>query len=470
MAKTGIPDPHSREALMAQIRAALGTRMETLDASVAERHPVDIADVLQEFEAEDLDRALDLFDVETRADVVTRLADIDEELTEQFIDDQSVAELVEIVDEMDPDDAVDLLEVTDEDKVEAVLERLEAEDAQDIRALRRHEPDTAGGIMTTEFFTARAEETPTQIINRLKHEVDDVETMQAMMVCGDDRKLVGVIVAKDLLTADPDEPVASVMDRGVVQVIAHTDQEACANLMMKYDISVLPVVDPLNRLIGIITHDDIMDVVEDEAEEDMYRMVGVGDNEPLVHGAMERAFKRLPWLTTTLIGLGLIGPLLLHRWFEATLDQIVLLAFFIPAIMALSGNTATQSATITVRGLATGEIDFGDIWWLLQRELKVAFIIAVVTALAMMIFAMLVAQLGFGEQAATVSMLRVTATVGISMFVGILVAVMIGTGVPMLCHRAAVDPAIASGPFITTLIDLSTQIIYLALATCLLLG
>ena len=455
---------------MAQIRAALGTRMETLDASVAERHPVDIADVLQEFEAEDLDRALDLFDVETRADVVTRLADIDEELTEQFIDDQSVAELVEIVDEMDPDDAVDLLEVTDEDKVEAVLERLEAEDAQDIRALRRHEPDTAGGIMTTEFFTARAEETPTQIINRLKHEVDDVETMQAMMVCGDDRKLVGVIVAKDLLTADPDEPVASVMDRGVVQVIAHTDQEACANLMMKYDISVLPVVDPLNRLIGIITHDDIMDVVEDEAEEDMYRMVGVGDNEPLVHGAMERAFKRLPWLTTTLIGLGLIGPLLLHRWFEATLDQIVLLAFFIPAIMALSGNTATQSATITVRGLATGEIDFGDIWWLLQRELKVAFIIAVVTALAMMIFAMLVAQLGFGEQAATVSMLRVTATVGISMFVGILVAVMIGTGVPMLCHRAAVDPAIASGPFITTLIDLSTQIIYLALATCLLLG
>jgi magnesium transporter len=469
MATRGIPDPNSREALLAQIRSALNDRIETLDPSLAEKHPADIADAIQAFEAEDLDRVLDLFTLETRADVVTRLADLDEELTGQFVEDQTVAELVEIVDEMDPDDAVDLLEVAGDAKAEAVIEQLEADDAEEIRELRRHDSDTAGGIMTTEYLAARPDETPPQIIERLKLESDDVETVQTMMICGEDDKLLGVIRAKALLTADPAQPVSTVMDRGVVQVVVSTDQEACANLMMKYDISVLPVVDEGNRLIGIITSDDIMDVVEDEAEEDMYRMAGVGDNEPLVHGAMVRAFRRLPWLATTLLGMGLICPLILHRWFEATLDQVVVLAFFIPAIMGLSGNTATQSATITVRGLATGEIDFGDLFWLIRRELAVATIIAVVCSAAMMVFAYGVTALGFESESAVFSLGRITATVGISMFAGIIVAVILGTSVPMLCHRLGVDPAVASGPFITTIIDISTQVIYLALATSLLL-
>lgn len=166
----------------------------------------------------------------------------------------------------------------------------------------------------------------------------------------------------------------------------------------------------------------------------------------------------------------MIGPLILHKWFEATLDKIVVLAFFIPAIMGLSGNTATQSATITVRGLATGEIHFADLLWMLRRELSVAFIIAIVCSLSMMVFAYAVTTLGFEKEAASFSIAHITGSVGLSMFAGILVAVILGTSIPMLCHRAGVDPAVASGPFITTLIDIATQAIYLALATWLLLG
>lgn len=469
MVTSAIQDPADRNALLEQIRDALENRLDRLRTLADEHHPVDIADALQELQSGDLDRVLDAFDAEKRAEVVSHIADIDEGLTEQFVEDQTVEELAEIVDEMDPDDAVDLLEVADDEKAEAVIEQLGAEDAQEIRELRRFDPDSAGGIMTTDFLWAKPEETPHQIIEHLKLEADEVETVQRIMVCTPDMTLLGEVTAKDFLTAEPDQAAATLMDRGLVQVVAGTDQEACANLMRKYDLAVLPVVNESNKLLGIITHDDILDVMEYEAEEDMFRLVGVGDSKPLEHGAVERAFKRLPWLTTTLVGMGLIGPLILHQWFEATLDQIVVLAFFIPAIMGLSGNTATQSATITVRGLATGEIHYGDLFWMLKRELRVAFIIAVVCALTMMVFAYFVTAMGFSDTT-TFSIGHVTTTVGISMFAGILVAVILGTSIPMFCHRAGVDPAVASGPFITTLIDITTQVMYLALATWLLLG
>ena len=451
METSGAPDPNSRESILGQVQAALGSDLESLRPVLAQYHHADLAEALQTLDPKTFDTVLHLLDEETRANVFTRIADLDESLAEQFVEGQPALEVAEIVDDMNPDDAADLLEVADAAKAEAILDRLPSGQAQEVRKLLQYDSDTAGGIMTTEFLAAYPEETPTQIIERIKVKSDDVETIQTVMICGEENKLLGILLAKDLLTANPEQPVSTVMDRGVVQVVAHTDQEACANLMMKYDISILPVVDEQNTLMGIITHDDIMDVLEEEAEEDMYRMVGVGDNEPLVHGAVQRAFKRLPWLTTTLIGMGLVGPLILHQWFKATLEQIIILAFFIPAIMGLSGNTATQSATITVRGLATGEINFGDLLWMLKRELKVALIIATVCAAAMMGFAMIMMSLGLEPGNETLSVARIT-------------------GIPMICHRAKVDPALASGPFITTLIDIGTQVIYLGLATWLLLG
>jgi magnesium transporter len=196
----------------------------------------------------------------------------------------------------------------------------------------------------------------------------------------------------------------------------------------------------------------------------------VGDNKALHHGPWERAFKRLPWLATTLIGMGLIGPFLLHTWFETTLEHLVALAFFIPAIMGIGGNTAMQSSTITVRGLATGEIVWGDLTWMLRREIGVALIIAVVCSLVITCFAYGVTALGFEGSAAGPPVSGLAFTVGTAMFLGIMLSVLVGTLIPMLCHRCGVDPAVASGPFITTLIDISTQVIYLSLATWVLLA
>ena len=470
MSPTGTQDEQQHQELVQRLQAALRSGIEALEPILRDRHPVDIANWLADLSDEDGRAVLSLLDTETQADVLTHIADIDEDFTEHLIEEGSAQELAEVVEEMDPDDAADLLEVVDDEKAEAILNLMEVEQADEVRSLRRFEPDSAGGIMTTEYLVAGPQETRQQIVDHLKLESDDIETVQSIFVCTAGQRLLGTVGSRDLLTAEPTQKARDLMDRAVVTVAPGTDQEACVNLMKRYDLAVLPVVDEQSRLLGIITHDDILDVLEDEAEEDMYRLVGVGDNKPLEHGAMERALKRLPWLSTTLIGMGLVGPLLLHRYFEGTLAQVVILAFFIPAIMGLSGNTATQSATITVRGLATGEIGFRDLFWMLRRELAVASIIAVVCSLAMMAFAYGVTKIGFSSGELTYSLARLTITVGASMFAGIIVAVLLGTLIPMLCHRAGVDPAVASGPFITTLIDISTQVIYLALATWLLLA
>ncbi len=459
-----------KELILSRIEAEAVADPERLRAAVADHHPADVAEVIADLPEETTHAILDLLEPETRAEVLEQLADIDETAVEDFVEETTAKELAEVVEEMDPDDAVDLLEVADEAKAQEIISHLDEESAAEVRHLRQYQPETAGGIMTTEYLSALPEESREEIAQHLRLEQDDVETVQRVLVCNQAGRLLGVVSAQELLAAQPEEKAAALMDTAVVSVVAGTDQEACANLMQKYDLMVLPVIDESGHPIGIITHDDILDVMEEEAEEDMYRMVGVGDDRPLEHGALERAVKRLPWLATTLIGMGLIGPLLLHRWFEATLEQVVVLAFFIPVIMGLSGNTATQSSTIAVRGLATEEIEFKDLFWLIRREISVALILASVCAVVVIGFVYLVASLGLGGGELAISLNRLCITVGLSMFIGILVSVVLGTSIPMLCHRAGVDPAIAAGPFITTIIDISTQAIYLGLATWLLLG
>lgn len=240
MLTSGVQDQESRDALLAQIRDALKNNLETLHDLVDQHHSVDIADALQNLPSPDVDRLLESLGAETRAEVLTHVADIHEGLTEQFVEEHSVEELAKIVDEMDPDDAVDLLELAGDEKAEAVIEKLEAEDAREIRELRQYDADTAGGIMTTEFLRARPDETPQQIVDHLKLEADEVETIQRILVCAADEKLLGDVQAKDLLTAEPDQTASALMDRGLVQVVTSTDQEVCAHLMKKYDLAVLP--------------------------------------------------------------------------------------------------------------------------------------------------------------------------------------------------------------------------------------
>lgn len=424
-------------------------------------HPADLAEYLSEFPHETRSLLLELLDPEQTGEVLALL-----EEPEDFIEDAQVAELAEILDTMQPDDAADVLEHVDDKKAEAVINALDPDHADDIRELSEYDSDQAGGIMTTDFFWVSQGENAAQILARLKVDIDEVETIQELFVCREDQKLTGIIEIEDLISADADTLASSLMDPATIAIGHKADQEICARYMRKYNLDVLPVINSRRQLLGIITADDIIDVMADEAQEDLFHMAGVGSSHPFDEGAWARAWKRLPWLSATIIGTGLITPVIIHRYFSETLGAVMALAFFMPAIMGIGGNVAVQSSTITVRGLATGQIEFKDIWWLLRRELAVACIIAVVCAVVFGGFAYLMLSTGM----TSVSPLKFSVTISVSMVVSIITSILLGTISPMICHRCGVDPALASGPFVTAMIDISTQVMYLGLATFMLLG
>ncbi len=439
---------------------------QALRQRLKDTHPADIAEALDDLPDETRHAIMETLDLEQRVEV---LDEVDEPDVDEFVEEAPVHDLAELVDAMPPDEAADMLAHADEEKIEAIMARLAPDLAEDLRELREYEPDTAGGIMTTEFSWVTPDQTAEQIRLKLKEEHEELETVHEIFVCRDDKRLKGIIRVADLIAAEPDQTASQLMDRATITVRPLADQEICARYMAKYDLAVLPVVDLGRRMLGIITPDDILEVMEDEASEDMYRLAGVGDPLPLQHGAVVRAYRRLPWLVATLLGMGLVTPLIMHRWFQNTLEQVVVLAFFIPAIMGLGGNAAIQSSTITVRGLAMGEIEWKDTLCILRRELSVGIMVALVCTIVIGGFAYGVFALGFSGPASH-SVGRVALVVAIAMFCGVLTSVLLGTLVPMLCHRAGVDPAMAAGPFITTLIDIGTQTLYLGLATWMLLG
>jgi len=428
-------------------------------------HPADIAEALEDLSDETKRTILLSLEVDQRVQVLDEVA---EHHVDEFVEESPVAELAQMVDAMPADEAADILEHMDDKKAEEIIAQLEPEHAEEVRELREYEPDSAGGIMTTEFFAVPPDITVAEILRRLREEHGEVETVHEIFVCREDKKLRGIIRVADLLAADPTKAAESLMDAAPITIGPFADQEICVRYMQKYDLVVLPVVDLGRRLLGIITHDDILEVMHEEASEDMYRMVGVGDPKPLEHGSLVRAYRRLPWLVVTLAGYTALSLIISH--YETTIRQVVMLTFFIPAVMALGGNAATQSSTVTVRGLATGEVDWGHLGWLLRRELAVGLIIAVVCATVIGIVAYVAGWLEIAGSPVTVSLMRISLTISAAMFCGIVTAVVLGTLIPMLCHRVGLDPALAAGPFITTLIDIGTQTLYLTLATWVLLG
>ncbi|MBN2711351.1 MAG: magnesium transporter [Planctomycetes bacterium] len=464
----------------------------------AEANLLEIRSALSEHEAADIAEAMEdvsddirstIFESLEAEQVAEILEESGEEGVQDYVVDAPVSEIVEIANAMSPDDAADFLEHIEDHKAEAVIAKLEPDHAEEIRELREYDPDTAGGIMTTEFFWAKPNETAAQVLARMKEEMDEVETIHEIFVCNADMKLKGQVSVEDLISADGEQKIGEIMDAATITVGPLADQEIAGRYMQKYDLAVMAVIDPGRRLLGIITVDDIIDVLSEEASEDMYKMAGVGDPKPLEHGAFRRAYKRLPWLLTTIVGMGIIAPFLLGNLFHDTLQSVVALALFIPAIMGLGGNTAIQSSTITVRGLATGEIDWSDMGWMLWREIKVGIIIAITCSILVGTCAYAVVHTSpkpkqamqsstvAGSQDVTnsavpqhVGPLKFASTVALALIIGIMLSVLLGVSIPMCCHRFGVDPAVAAGPFITTLIDITTQTLYLTIATWLLLS
>jgi magnesium transporter len=332
---------------------------------------------------------------------------------------------------------------------------MEAEDAREVKSLLTYPENTAGRLMTNEYVTLKSDWTAEEALRRLRKEAPGAETIYYLYVTDNQEKLVGVVSLRELIVAAADTPIANIMSENVVFVSAEVDQEEAARLIERYDFLALPVVDENQRLVGIVTVDDVIDVLEDEATEDFSRLAaieGITEVSDLRVPAYQAAFKRLPWLVL-LMFFGFISGNIIAR-FEKTLEAVAILAIFIPLIAGMAGNTGTQSLAVVVRGLAVTEFRPRDFLWLLRREAGVGLIIGTVNGL-------LIALLTYLWQ----GNIWLGFVLGFSLWLTLFVSTMSGAVVPLILNYFKIDPAVASGPFITTINDIIGLTIYFSVAT-----
>lgn len=420
---------------------------------LADLHPADIADLFEALDEHEKKILFQQLDTDTASEVIAELSEFSKD---QILADLSTQRLGEIVDELDSDDAADLLAGVPIDVAETVLASIDVEDSLEVRRLLAYDEETAGGIMQAELLSVPQEASVADTIKHVREYGKDLEGLANIFVVNSHNQVVGQLSLRRLILSNPDDTVSEVMDISVRLIPVDMDQEDVARMFQKYDIISAPVVEADGSLVGRITIDDIIDIIEEEISEDVLRMAGTHEDE-LVYG--DQIWKisrfRLPWLLTTLVG-GLLTGYLLWLFKVALADAIVLITF-VPVIMALGGSVAIQSTTITVRGLATGAIDLQRLGRTVYKETRVGLLMALACGLTLG----LAAEIWHRNPVLGL-------TVGIAMAGVILVASLMGTLIPVLFQKLGLDPAVSSGPFVTIANDISGILIYLSISSALL--
>ncbi len=367
-------------------------------------------------------------------------------------------ELMHIMDELFFDDMIDLLEEMPANIVNKILRNTEEKERELINQFLKYPEDSAGSIMTIEYVDLKKRMTVKEALAHIKKTGMNKETVYTCYVTDKERILEGFISLRTLVTVEDDLILEDIMESEVIHVNTHDDQEIVANVFKKYGFLALPVVDAENRLTGIITVDDIMDVMEQEATEDFQRMAAMSPSEKAYLGTkvLSLAGHRLPWLLILMISATFTGRIMGR--FEDVLTQVVVLSAFIPMLMDTGGNSGSQSSTLVIRGLATGEIGLRDWWRVLWKELRVSFLVG--TVLAITNFARLMVL----ER----TELLICLTVSVTIIVTVMAAKMVGGLLPLMAKRLRLDPAIMAGPLITTIVDALALIVYFCTATLLL--
>jgi magnesium transporter len=407
-------------------------------------HAADIAEALVRLEKEEQQRLFSLLKTHTAAEVV---AELDEPLRKDLLEDLSMEQLVQIIGEMDSDDATDVIGELDEEKAQEILALMPWKEFREVKTLLRHDEESAGGIMALEIVAVDQEQTTLEAQEVLRQKADEVDDVYNIYVVDRRGVLKGVVSLKDLVLADTKSKLSDIMDREAVTISADMDQEEVANIFHKYDLVAAPVVDQQGRLVGRITVDDVLDVVEEEASEDITMMAGITDEQIQDRSLIKRSSVRLPWLLVALVG-EIVSALVLSR-FEVTMHAVLFSAFFIPLIMAMGGNTGIQSATIVIRGLAIGDFDLKDTGRQLFREISVAIVNGLVIAIILLLL------VSFWQND-----FKFGLVLGISLIAVLFIAAFMGTLVPFILKWSGVDPAIATGPFITTTNDVLGLLVY----------
>ena len=382
-------------------------------------------------------------------------SELDEDTFLDLIEEMKLEDIVEILEQMPTDDVADLVGRLPEEKSDAILEKMKKAESEEVEDLLRYEDDTAGGIMVPDFIALSEDVTAKDAIESLQKEHSEVEMPFYLYVVDDYGKLVGVSSLRQLVLVPPDTPLKEFMTTDVFSVQTSMDQEEVAKIVARYDILAVPVVDQTNRLVGIVTVDDVIDIFRREATEDILKMAGVGEEFVETKSVLKSTRTRLPWLFASCVG-GIIAILIIGKY-EGTLHKIAALAAFIPVIMGMGGNIGTQSSTIVVRGLATGRLHIRDLWKVVFKELSIGFILGLV-------YGILIGSVAHVSYSMEVLAIAVCFAVISSMSI----AALIGSLVPMGFARINIDPAVATGPFVTTAIDIVSVSFYFMIATALL--
>lgn len=424
---------------------------DELQTLLAERYPADIAELISEATADDREQIFDLVSDELKPDV---LAELEGEVEDELLDSLTNAEISDIVEEMAPDDAADLIGELSTIRSEQVLHLMESEEQQEVRELLQYDEETAGGLMTTEFISFPGTATVQEIFNKIAEDEWD-EPFYYAYITDTQQRLIGFIGLWELvLVKDKTTTLQNIAHSDIISVTADEDQEEVAKRMSKYDISAIPVVDRSHRLVGRITFDDVIDVLEEEASEDIFRMAGSDDAELEDMSPLSAVKLRLPWLLITLFS-GFLSSYILKA-FMSNMTEVITLTVFVPIVMAMGGNTGIQSSTLIIRGIALGSLKNLSYSKLLGRELFTGAIMGLCCGILIGLWV----KLFLSDGAASYSALFLGFTVATSLFMSMTFAALYGAFVPILLERFKVDPAAASGPFVTASNDISALLIY----------
>lgn len=415
----------------------------------------DIAEVLNELELKNLIIVFRLLPKDLATDV---FAYLDSDMQVKLISSLTDNEAVNIINELDADDATDLVDEMPAIIVNKLLNKVDKDIRSDINQLLKYPDNSAGSIMTVEYLDFKSDISVKQAIIKIRNEADKTELIRSCYVLDKSRKLIGIVDIKDILINSETTLIKDIMDTNIISASTLLDQEDVAKLFSNYDLTIIPVVDSENRLVGVITIDDVLDIIESETTEDMEKMAAIVPTEkPYLKLSVWEIWKsRIPWLLLLMISATFTGKIIQH--YEASLSTYVILTSFIPMLMDTGGNAGSQSSITIIRGLSLNDVEFKDIFEILWKEIRVATFVGIALALANFIKLLLIDKV-------TIS---VALVVCLTLMVTVFVAKIVGSTLPLLAKKIGFDPAVMASPFITTIIDAVSLIIYFQIAAMLL--
>ncbi len=441
------------KSLVEQLNELLSSRQYTqLRQTISEMNTTDVAAAMSEMEAEDSLKMFRILPKDMAADV---FADLEMEVQQYIIQSMSDREASNIIENLMADDATDLLEEMPANVVKRILANASPETRADINHLLRYPEDSAGSIMTVEYVDLREDMTVSDAIERIRKKGVDSETINICYVVTKQKVLVGTVALRYLLIMKPDEVIGDIMNTNVISIGTMTDQEETARMFQKYGFTAMPVVDNESRMVGIITIDDVVDIMEEEATEDIEKMAAIVPSDkpyPKV-GILETYKNRIPWLLFLMISATFTGAII--TGFEDALSAYVILTAYIPMLMDTGGNAGSQASVSIIRGLSLKEIEFEDLFKIIWKEIRVAVLCGLTLGAANFVKLLVLDKLA----------IPVAAVICLTLVIVVLIAKLVGCCLPMLASKVGFDPAVMASPFITTIVDALSLLVYFNIAT-----